>query len=107
MLSGGPATGVWGPLRLLLPGAGTPAMPAARQYLKESRAVWTPQGRRARQTARAPPRASGAGATPLSPRANQLPTGWRAAMTHIRARRGALLSTCSSRSRPAPLYSLL
>lgn len=56
---------------------------------------------------RAPPLASGAGATPPSPRANQLPAGGRGAMTHIRARRGAPRGTYPSRAPLASLYSLL
>lgn len=89
VLSGGPGLGVGGPLRLLLPGAGSPAMPAAGQFLKESRVVWRPQGRSVGQTARAPPRAAGSAATPPNPRANQLPSGGRGAMTH--AERAAVL----------------
>lgn len=50
VLGSGPELGVGGPLRLLLPGAAVPAMPAAGKRLKGSSAAWLPQSRRTGQT---------------------------------------------------------
>lgn len=105
VLGGGPGLGAGGPLRLLLPGAGVPAMPTTSQSPKAPSTAWSPRGRRAGPTARAPPLASAARATPPSSRPNELPAGGRGGMTQIPARRRALPHACPSRWCPASLGS--
>lgn len=69
---------------------------SAGQSPKAPSKAWSPRGRIAGPTARAPPLRSAARATPPSPRANRLPAGGRARMTE--SERVALL-------RPAPSSS--